>query len=186
MTRSCRCYRLHSAGRSGAKVIAACAFVALIVGAGSVSNVWLPEKWSATDPRVALDPLTAQDTKTNPDISLNVAEGSHPMAQWKLGRMYASGDGVAQDDVRAFEYFSQIANAHAKDSPSAPQAQILANAFVALGRYYLNGIPNSKIKSDPERAREMFSMPQHGQPVQNRLEIDVSSDWRGATSAVVR
>ena len=75
----------------------------------------------------------------------------------KLGRMYASGDGVAQDDVRAFEYFSQIANAHAKDSPSAPQAQIVANAFVALGRYYLNGIPNSKIKSDPERAREMFS-----------------------------
>ena len=148
--------RLHSAGRSGAKAIAACAFVALIVGAGSVSNVWLPEKWSATDLRVALDPLTAQDTKSNPDISLNVAEGGHPMAQWKLGRMYASGDGVAQDDVRAFEYFSQIANAHAKDSPSAPQAQIVANAFVALGRYYLNGIPNSKIKSDPERAREMF------------------------------
>ena len=78
------------------------------------------------------------------------------MAQWKLGRMYASGDGVVQDDVRAFEYFSQIANAHVKDSPSAPQAQIVANAFVALGRYYLNGIPNSKIKSDPERAREMF------------------------------
>ena len=137
--------RLHSAGRSGAKAIAACAFVALIVGAGSVSNAWLPEKWSATDLRVALDPLTAQDTKSNPDISLNVA---------KLGRVY--GDGVAQDDVRAFEYFSQIANAHAKDSPSAPQAQIVANAFVALGRYYLNGIPNSKIKSDPERAREMF------------------------------
>ena len=79
--------RLHSAGRSGAKAIAACAFVALIVGAGSVSNAWLPEKWSATDLRVALDPLTAQDTKSNPDISLDVAEGGHPMAQWKLGRM---------------------------------------------------------------------------------------------------
>ncbi len=71
--------------------------------------------------------------------------------------MYADGDGVAQDDLRAFEYFSRIANAHAEDSPSAPQAAIVANAFVALGRYYLNGIPNSKIKSDPERAREMFS-----------------------------
>ncbi|MFX8700441.1 hypothetical protein ABTM56_20275, partial [Acinetobacter baumannii] len=45
------------------------------------------------------------------------AEGGHPIAQWKLGRMYASGDGVAQDDVRAFEYFSRIANAHAEDSP---------------------------------------------------------------------
>ncbi len=85
------------------------------------------------------------------------AEGGHPVAQWKLGRMYADGDGVAQDDVRAFEYFSRIANAHAEDSPSAPQAAIVANAFVALGRYYLNGIPNSKIKVDTERAREMFS-----------------------------
>jgi TPR repeat protein len=85
------------------------------------------------------------------------AEGGHPVAQWKLGRMYANGDGVTQDDLRAFEYFSRIANAHAEDSPSAPQAAIVANAFVALGRYYLSGIPNSKIKSDPERAREMFS-----------------------------
>ncbi len=85
------------------------------------------------------------------------AEGGHPIAQWKLGRMYADGNGVLQDDLRAFEYFSRIANAHAEDSPSAPQAAIVANAFVALGRYYLSGIPNSKIKSDPERAREMFS-----------------------------
>jgi TPR repeat protein len=96
-----------------------------------------------------------------PDSSLTslqyAAEGGHPIAQWKLGRMYADGNGVAQDDLRAFEYFNRIANAHAEDSPSAPQAAIVANAFVALGRYYLSGIPNSKIKSDPERAREMFS-----------------------------
>src|SRR5712675_2792903 len=85
------------------------------------------------------------------------AEGGHPVAQWKLGRMYADGDGVTQDDLRAFEYFNRIANAHAEDSPSAPQAAIVANAFVALGRYYLDGIPNSKIKPDAERAREMFS-----------------------------
>ncbi len=98
---------------------------------------------------------------STPDTSLTslqyAAEGGHPVAQWKLGRMYANGDGVTQDDLRAFEYFSRIANAHANDSPSAPQAQIVANAFVALGRYYLNGIPNSKIKPDTERAREMFS-----------------------------
>jgi len=85
------------------------------------------------------------------------AEGGHPVAQWKLGRMYADGDGVAQDDLRAFEYFSRVANAHAEDSPSAPQAAIVANAFVALGRYYLSGIPNTRIKVDADRAREMFS-----------------------------
>jgi TPR repeat protein len=96
-----------------------------------------------------------------PETSLTAlqyaAEGGHPVAQWRLGRMYASGEGVARDDVRAFDYFSQVANAHAEDSPSAPQAAIVANAFVALGRYYLSGIPNSKVKADPDRAREMLS-----------------------------
>jgi TPR repeat protein len=85
------------------------------------------------------------------------ADEGHPVAQWKLGRMYAAGDGVVRDDVRAFEYFSRIANAHAEDNPSAPQATIVANAFVALGRYYLGGIPDSKVSRDPERAREMFA-----------------------------
>jgi len=85
------------------------------------------------------------------------AEEGHPVAQWKLGRMYANGEGVAQDDMRAFEYFSRIANAHAEDNPSSPQSAIVANAFVALGHYYLSGIPNSKVKPDPDRAREMLS-----------------------------
>ena len=85
------------------------------------------------------------------------AEGGHPVAQWKLGRMYANGDGVAQDDLRAFEYFSKVANAHADDNPNAPQATVVANAFVELGRYYSAGIPNSRVKVDPDRAREMFS-----------------------------
>jgi TPR repeat protein len=102
-------------------------------------------------------PATAAVTTPSLNSLQYAAEGGHPVAQWKLGRMYADGDGVTQDDVRAFEYFSRIANAHAEDSPSAPQAAIVANAFVALGRYYLNGIPNSKIKPDTERAREMFS-----------------------------
>jgi hypothetical protein len=85
------------------------------------------------------------------------AEEGQAIAQWQLGNMYANGNGVGRDDLRAFNYFSRIANAHAEDNPSAPQAAIVANAFVALGRYYLDGIPNSHVKADPERAREMFS-----------------------------
>lgn len=54
-------------------------------------------------------------------------------AQWKIGRMLADGDGVAQNDLRAFEYFSQIANSHAGEPPGTAQAHIVANAFVALG-----------------------------------------------------
>jgi hypothetical protein len=149
--------------------------LALILGAA-----WVAAPASAFDgapvtpdpaiPVVAAQPATATATApglkkvlapATPDSALTAlqyaAEDGHPIAQWRLGRMYASGDGVTQDDLRAFEYFSQIANAHAEDSPSAPQSAIVANAFVALGRYYLNGIPNSKIKPDQERAREMFS-----------------------------
>src|SRR4051812_28404388 len=113
----------------------------------------------AVSPSTTAAAVTTQPSLAPPSLtSLQyAAEGGHPIAQWKLGRMYANGDGVAQDDVRAFEYFTRIANAHAEDSPSAPQAQIVANAFVALGRYYLSGIPNSKVKPDQERAREMFS-----------------------------
>jgi TPR repeat protein len=84
------------------------------------------------------------------------AENGHTMAQWKLGRMYAEGDGVAQDDLKAFEYFRSIADDHADDNPDIPQARFVANAFVALGHYYLDGIPKTAIKRDPDRAREMF------------------------------
>jgi uncharacterized protein len=154
--------------------------LALMLGAAPVAGPVLafdgaPAKPDATLPALnqpsAAAAVTAQALKKVPPAPTTAtpvnapsltslqyaAEGGHPVAQWKLGRMYADGDGVVQDDVRAFEYFSRIANAHAEDSPSAPQATIVANAFVALGRYYLNGIPNSKIKPDTDRAREMFS-----------------------------
>jgi hypothetical protein len=78
-------------------------------------------------------------------------------AQWKLGRMYAEGDGVVQSDVRAFQYFSSIADAHADDNPGGPQARFVANAFVSLGTYYRDGIPDSDVKPDYSRARQMYS-----------------------------
>ena len=85
------------------------------------------------------------------------AEKGHALAQWKLGRMYAEGDGVAQNDLKAFEYFRRIADSHADDNPDTPQARFVANAFVALGHYYLEGIPKTEVKRDPQRAREMFA-----------------------------
>jgi hypothetical protein len=85
------------------------------------------------------------------------AEQGLVAAQWKLGRMYAEGDGVERSDMRAFEYFSGIADAHAEDNPGTPQARYIANAFVALGHYYREGIANSEIKADLGRARHMYA-----------------------------
>ena len=84
------------------------------------------------------------------------AEHGHGFALWQLGRMYAEGKGVARDDVRAFEYFRKFADSHADDSPAIPRSRFVANAFVALGEYYLDGIPQASLQSNPDLARRMF------------------------------
>jgi len=84
------------------------------------------------------------------------ADRGHGVALWQLGRMYAEGDGVPRNDQMAFEYFRKFADSHADDHPSTPRSRFVANAFVALGQYYLDGIPNSPVEASPERARQMF------------------------------
>jgi TPR repeat protein len=101
--------------------------------------------------------LRAGDTQAGLSALEYAAANGQPMAAWKLGRMYADGDGVKQSDLRAFEYFRGIADAHAEEVPGTAQARFVANAFVALGSYYLDGIPNSDVKADADRAREMFA-----------------------------
>ena len=85
------------------------------------------------------------------------ATHGHALALWKLGRMYAEGDGVPRNDLRAFEYFSRIADENADEAPDSPRAGVVANAFMSLGGYFLQGIKGSYVQSNPERAAEMFS-----------------------------
>jgi uncharacterized protein len=85
------------------------------------------------------------------------ADQGHAPAQWKMARMYAEGDGVPRDDLRAFDNYSRVCDRHADDAPDSPTAPFVSSAFIALGTYYLKGIPDSPIKPDPRRAREMFT-----------------------------
>lgn len=107
--------------------------------------------------RAAIQALRSGDAKNGIAWLEHAAADGHPIAQWKLGRMHADGDGVKHDDLRAFEYFRRIADSHADEAPRTPRAVFVANAFVALGNYYLDGIQNSPVKADPDRAREMFT-----------------------------
>jgi TPR repeat protein len=79
------------------------------------------------------------------------------LALWKLGRMYANGDGVPHDDLKAFEYFSKIADENPDESPDSPNASVVSSAFVALGSYFLTGIKNTYVGPNIARAHEMFS-----------------------------
>ena len=105
------------------------------------------------------------------------ADNGHALAQWKLGRMYASGDMVPQDDLQAFEYFSRIAKSHADETPGTPQARFVANAFVALGHYYLVGIPNTPVCRIPSAPARCSPMRRPTSPI--RLP---NTTWRVSTS----
>lgn len=84
------------------------------------------------------------------------AEGGESLAQWKLGKMYAAGDGVPHNDSKAFEYFSQIVENYDEDYADPRQAPFVSSAFVALGVYNLNGIANTRVAPNASRALEMF------------------------------
>jgi uncharacterized protein len=120
-----------------------------------------PPDWSDQSVMDALREGTrayyAGDTAQALDGLEAAAEGGHPAAQWKLGRMYADGDGVAENDLMAFKYFNQLIAAHADDAPTSPQAPYVANAFVEIGSYYMTGIANSAVAPNANRAREIFN-----------------------------
>ncbi|MBP2151992.1 MULTISPECIES: tetratricopeptide repeat protein [Xanthobacter] len=107
--------------------------------------------------RTGAQALRAGQTAKGIDALGYAAAQGHAMAQWKLGRIYMDGDGVKRDDAKAFEYFQKIASSHAEDYPGTAQSRFVANAFVALGSYYLVGIPSAGVRRDPSRARDMFS-----------------------------
>ncbi len=71
------------------------------------------------------------------------AEQGIPGALWKLGRMYADGDGVKMNKARAYEYFRELTRKHGHDSPGTPNAGFVGKAFVTLGLYHLEGIPGA-------------------------------------------
>jgi len=77
-------------------------------------------------------------------------------AQVKLARTYASGRDVPKDDAKAFSYFEQIADQQADISPTSPVAKYAAEAFVALGQYYLDGIPSMPLAANPSYAADLF------------------------------
>jgi exopolysaccharide production negative regulator len=77
-------------------------------------------------------------------------------AQLKLARIYAAGNGVRKNDAKAYFYYRQIANQRADISPLSPVSKYVAESFVALGNYYIDGIPSADVPQDPLRAAHLF------------------------------
>lgn len=84
------------------------------------------------------------------------AAQGHLAAQFKLAKIYAGGEGVPANDLKAFEYFSKIADENADSAPGTADGRIVGSAFVALGGYFVDGIKGTYVRPNPERAFDMF------------------------------
>jgi uncharacterized protein len=83
------------------------------------------------------------------------AEKGHAGAQWKLARMYAEGDGVKEDDYKAFQFFERIVGQGI--DPSSPDGTYVSNALSAMAGYIRRGIPGSPVQSNPAAARDYYA-----------------------------
>jgi exopolysaccharide production negative regulator len=106
--------------------------------------------------RSGYEAYKAGDAATALEALNYAAANGHPGALWKLGRMYQTGDLVAEDDRKAMQLFTQVANEYGDENPQGPDAPFVADAFVTLGTYYQSGIPG-EVVADPGRARRFFA-----------------------------
>ena len=106
--------------------------------------------------RVGEDDLRAGKIEASVAALTYAAESGQVIARWKLGEMYAKGDGVPRDDSKAYHYFNQLVEGYDEDQPDQQDVSAISDAFVAVGVYCLNGIPNSDVRPDPQRAHELF------------------------------
>ncbi|MCE7030067.1 tetratricopeptide repeat protein [Jiella avicenniae] len=84
------------------------------------------------------------------------ADKGHPGARWKLGKMYAEGDGVPENDYEAFKIFEQIVRDQDDETGNYSNAAYVASAVVALADYLRLGIANSPVTVDLPRARQFY------------------------------
>ncbi len=120
-------------------------------------NIELPSFSSAKEAvRVGIREYNSGDKAGAAQALQYAATQGHSLALWKLGRMYAEGDGVPRDELKAFEYFSKLVDENAEESPTSRNASVVSSAFVALGRYFLEGIEGTYVERSPARAFDMF------------------------------
>ncbi|MGV3490535.1 MAG: tetratricopeptide repeat protein [Devosia sp.] len=86
----------------------------------------------------------------------DAALAGQPMALYQLGLMYESGEGVAKDPVKAFGYFSQIADEHADAAPKGVEADIVAQSFLKVGEYYRTGLPEAGIPKNEDYSNKLI------------------------------
>jgi TPR repeat protein len=106
--------------------------------------------------RMGYKSYKAGDTESAVEALNFAADQGHTAALWKLGRMYAKGDGVTRDEGKAFDIFMRIASTSSDANPRSRDARYIADALVTLGHYYETGIAG-RVDANPAFSRQIYS-----------------------------
>ncbi|WP_074381237.1 tetratricopeptide repeat protein [Bartonella doshiae] len=82
------------------------------------------------------------------------ANMGHIGANWKLGHIYAEGDGVPEDNYKAYHFFAYIVEKGAVIG--SENESYISDALVELAGYIKKGIPHTPIKSNPSYAARLY------------------------------
>jgi TPR repeat protein len=133
-----------------------CVVVAVTGFAAGAAKALDPNLSPAEALRSGYEAYKAGDVQTALEALNYAAANGHPAALWKLGRMYQTGDLVAEDDGKAMELFARITKEYGEEGRDGPDAPFVADAWVTLGSYYQSGIPG-RVDADPGTARRIFA-----------------------------
>ncbi len=84
------------------------------------------------------------------------AEKNHVPAEWKLARMFQTGEGVKRDHLAAFKLFSKIADRFYEHMPNRYDLPYVSHAVVSLGHYSQYGIKGTPVVANPRRAENYY------------------------------
>ena len=88
--------------------------------------------------------------------------------------MYANGEGVQRDELKAYRNFNQLVESYDEDQPERQDVSAISDAFVAVGVYCLNGIPNSDVLPDPSARAHCSNTRRRLSPIQTRNTISLT------------
>lgn len=132
----------------------AIAMVATTIGFASAGE--RPYMTASDAYRKGMAALASNDTRKALNALEFAARGGVLMAKLELARMFAKGEGVQQSHAQAFYYYESIADEFADLDPRRRIALRVAKSFVALGRYYREGIDEIYLAPNPEKAARLF------------------------------
>ncbi len=131
--------------------LAAVAFAAMLIGLSACSGSYKNQIQGSYGSyyKKGSDALRAKDYERAADHYAFAARSGHPRALIAYGRLFAKGNGVDQDPIRAAELFQ---TAYGKSSP------FRAKAALELGQVYMKGGdgPSGSVEKDEARARKLF------------------------------